>query len=135
MSKERFTAYGKGLLDTANNITKELLQALPTSFAVNILENKNEYIVEADFPGFQKENISINFSNNELTIVANKAEIPLNEGTTFVKKERPSGEYERSFVLLGVDKANMKATFTDGVLSIVLPKKEDFSSSHTIDIL
>lgn len=91
---------------------------------VDVKENEKEYIVEADLPGVKKEEINIDLSNGRLTIsVAKNEEINVEEDN-YIRKERRSGSYCRSFYVENVVEDQIAAKFENGVLSIVLPKND-----------
>ncbi|MBC1520701.1 Hsp20/alpha crystallin family protein [Listeria aquatica] len=98
---------------------------------VDISETEENYQVKADLPGFNKEDIRVDFENGILTIKGQrekKADVKDDAGN-FIRRERSSGSISRSFALQNVDASGVKADFVDGVLSIVLPKLEN--SDHT----
>lgn len=90
---------------------------------VDVLEDDNNLIVRADLPGFQKENISIDMGDYTLEIVALYQEDPLEDGSSYIKKERKYDEIRRVIELPEKIKADLaQATFNNGVLQIILPK-------------
>jgi HSP20 family protein len=90
---------------------------------VDVLEDDNNLIVRADLPGFQKENISIDMGDYTLEIIALYQEDPLEDGTSYIKKERKYDEIRRVIELPEKIKADLaQATFNNGVLQIILPK-------------
>jgi len=102
---------------------------------VDIKENEKEYLVEADLPGVKKEEINVDFSNGNLTIAVVRNEEVNVEKENFMRKERRSGSYSRSFYVENVQEDNIKAKFENGVLSIVLPKKDaGFRKKSKIEI-
>ncbi|COL82210.1 molecular chaperone (small heat shock protein) [Streptococcus pneumoniae] len=93
--------------------------------------------MKADLPGFQKENIQVDFEQDILTIQAtNHNEVDeKNENGTYIRKERSIGSVTRRFNFKQVEEENVKANYKDGVLTIELPKlKEEKSSKTTINI-
>lgn len=91
---------------------------------VDIKENEKEYLVEADLPGVKKEEINADFNNGNLTIAVVKNEEISEERENFIRRERRSGSYSRSFYVENVQEDNISAKFENGVLSMVLPKKD-----------
>ena len=90
---------------------------------VDIIEDDLDIIIRADFPGFRKENIKIDVSDDILEISAVFQEEALLEGAYYVKKEREYNEIKRVIELpaqIQIDHAN--AAFKNGVLQITLPK-------------
>ncbi|HOB90394.1 MAG: Hsp20/alpha crystallin family protein [Bacillota bacterium] len=92
---------------------------------VDIEETDNMYVVKADVPGFDKENIDIELSDNVLTIsgkVDERSETTDTDGG-YVRRERRYGAFRRSFMLPDeVDHDKAKASFKNGVLKIEIPK-------------
>ncbi|HEY4155838.1 MAG TPA: Hsp20/alpha crystallin family protein [Puia sp.] len=90
---------------------------------MNIEETENEFIINLFAPALKKENISI-FTQNDILSVRYKAE----EGDSslrFTRKEYRREEISRSFELKGkVDIEKIRASYTEGVLKIELPKTE-----------
>lgn len=94
------------------------------NFTVDLKENKNEYVLEADLPGVNKEAIDLEFSNNYLTISAKRENIVEDKKDNYVRRERSYGEFKRRFYIDNVDSSKIKAEFRDGVLSVTLPKAD-----------
>ena len=97
--------------------------------AVNIRENDNEYEVEVAAPGMKKDDFKIELDNNVLTISSEKEhkEEEKDEKGNFCRREFRYASFRRSFSLperqVNVEKIN--AQYTDGVLHIHLPKREE----------
>jgi len=91
---------------------------------VDIKENEKEYIVEADLPGVKKEEINAELHNDRLTISVARNEEVNEERENYIRKERRSGSYSRSFYVENVVEDQISAKFENGVLSVTLPKKE-----------
>jgi len=92
--------------------------------ALNILENQDGWIVEADVPGLTMDQLNVEVDGNELHI-AGKREWETREGETFVRTERASGEFRRTLSLpTDINLDGVDAKLTNGVLSITLPKAE-----------
>ena len=95
-----------------------------SSFSTDIRETENAYVLEADLPGFKKEDIHIDVSDNTLTISAerNSQSEEKDKDGSYLRRERSYGSFSRSFSLEGVDEQGIKAGFTDGVLTLTMPK-------------
>ena len=104
--------------------------------AVDIHELKDRFTVEADFPGFDKEDIDVNVDNNVLTVSArHEDEKEEKEKGRVIRKERRVGTYARSFNLgKNIDEAKIKAEFKDGVLSVSIPKADIAPATKKISI-
>lgn len=96
-----------------------------TQIKVDIKENDKEYLVEADLPGVKKEEINVELKGSNLIIsVVRNEEINV-ERENYIRKERRSGSYSRSFYVENVMEDKITAKFENGVLSMVLPKKDE----------
>lgn len=97
----------------------------PMELRTDITDKGDSFVLEADLPGFKKDDIKIDLENDRLTI---KAERHSNTETTkngCVRRERSFGSFERSFDVSGIDTAGIKANYTDGVLTLTLPKRPE----------
>lgn len=96
---------------------------------IDIYEKNNNLIVEADLPGFKPEDIEIELKNNNLTIRAETKEEKEQQKENFWQKERHHGIIQRTIALpVAVDNEKVEAKFKNGVLKIILPKKEKAKS-------
>lgn len=82
------------------------------------------YQIEVDLPGIEKENIHLEYENGYLTITASRDEI-INESLEYVRKERYYGNYKRSFYVGNVNEESIKAEYHNGILKIIVPKEEE----------
>jgi len=103
-------------------------------FKVDVKENENEYVVEADLPGIKKEAIEIEYENNYLTITAKTEEGKDEEKENYLRRERYWGQFQRRFFIDNINKEGIDASFKDGVLKIVLPKEQPGKENKKIDI-
>lgn len=90
---------------------------------VNIYENKEGYLLEAEMPGVNKDGLEITLEGHELTIIGRPTE-DSSKGEPLVR-ERTMAEYRRSFELdPAIDTARISARMNQGVLFLTLPKSE-----------
>jgi HSP20 family protein len=92
--------------------------------SVNVFENLEEYILIADMPGVEKENIKIKLHKRELTIVGL---INFDEAVNrkYILREISIGNYYRKFNLSDwIDEDNINASYQNGQLRLILPKHE-----------
>jgi len=97
-----------------------------TTCKVDVIDSGDKYIVQADLPGYSKEDVSIEYTNQHLMITAKKENIE--EEANYIRRERCFGEIKRSFHVEDIDPDNIEATFENGVLEVLLKKqhlKED----------
>ncbi len=93
-------------------------------FKVDVSETDKDYLLEAELPGFDKKDISVELKNNYLTITASRDCEKEEKEKNFVRRERCYGEFSRSFYAKGINQEDIKAKYDNGVLSLSLPKKE-----------
>ena len=96
-------------------------------FKTDIKDTGKEYELEADLPGFKKEDINIELDDNYLTIQAERKyeNDEKDKKGNYVRRERSYGSFSRSFDVSGIDVSAIKASYQDGVLKLILPKKEE----------
>lgn len=99
---------------------------LPTQIKVDVKENPNEFIVEAEIPGTSKENIQVNIEGNVVTVRAEISQVDSqNKDDKLLRSERYYGEVSRSFQLpVDIDESTSKARYENGVLTLNLLKKQ-----------
>ena len=103
---------------------KDIIDSAPVSFIrANVKKMKDAYMVEAELPGVQKEDITLICEKGVLTISANLQPPEENEDNYYVRKERPEGAIVRRFVIEDIDEENISAKLENGVLYVTLPKK------------
>jgi len=104
--------------------------------AVDIKENDNSYIIKADFPGMDKDEIQVSVDNNVLTIEAEYDESKEDkESGKYLRQERRYGKYSRSFSLgKNIDEAKIVAGFDKGVLSLEIPKENVAPATRKIPV-
>ena len=94
--------------------------------AVDIAEQENAYEVKVELPGISKEDVKISLESNILTIKGEKKQGKEDTKKNLHRVERSYGMFQRSFTLPSTVKNDkIDAVFTDGVLSITLPKVEE----------
>jgi len=102
----------------------------PTAWtpAVNIYEDADQYLVEAEVPGFTLEQLEVTVEGAELTLAGTR-EVATPANTTAHRQERPAGEFRRAFTLpVAIAADRVQATLRDGVLHVALPKAESARS-------
>ncbi|HAK78525.1 HSP20 family protein [Runella defluvii] len=94
--------------------------------AVNIVEGESGFRLEVAAPGLKKEDFKINLENNVLSISAQKEQKTEETTEKYTRKEFSFNSFRRSFTLPNtIDGEKIVATYTDGVLNVELPKKEE----------
>lgn len=102
---------------------------------VDILDHDKEIEVQAALPGVKKDDLDITISNQTITIRAStKEEKKEEEKGKYFRREIARGEFQRVLSLPeNVDGDNAKATFTDGILKVIIPKTEK-TKRKTIEV-
>ena len=105
---------------------------------VDIEDKGNEYVLTTDLPGVAKEDISLTYDDDVLTLSARHEETKdeQDDQKNYIYKERSSSSFCRSFPVNGIRKDGIQASFADGVLTVTLPKEtpQSAESVRTIDI-
>ena len=106
-------------------------------FKTEIKDNGKEYVLEADLPGFKKEDIHVDVADDRLTVTAERHSNfeDKDKKNKYVRCERSYGTYARSFDISGIDAKAIKAAYSDGVLRVTLPKQKEVpASSRRLEI-
>lgn len=100
--------------------------------AVKITEQKNEYLVSLAVPGMKKNDFTINVDGNMLTISCKKEENKEEKEKKYPRKEYNYSSFSRSFTLPEeINREKIDVKYEEGVLKIILPRKEDAKKSLT----
>ena len=93
--------------------------------AVDIFETQGEIVVKAELPGMDRNDITLNLEKNVLTLKGERKFEKETKEDNYHRIERSYGGFSRAFSIPAtVDEEKIKAEYKDGVLKIVLPKKE-----------
>ena len=94
-------------------------------FKTDIRDAGDSFLLEADLPGFKKEDINLSLNGDALTIKAvhHSDYEDTNKKGAYIRCERSYGSYARSFDVSGVDTTGIRAAYHDGVLTVTLPKR------------
>jgi HSP20 family protein len=102
--------------------------------AVDVEEREQEFVVRVELPGVQKEDVHIATQGNILTLRGEKKQHSESKESNYHRTERSYGSFQRSFTLPGsVKNDRIEASFSDGILEVVVPKAED-AKARTIDV-
>ncbi|MPM90364.1 Acid shock protein [bioreactor metagenome] len=96
-------------------------------FKTDIRDEGEHYLLEADLPGFKKEDISVNIEGDTLTIRAERTESTDEKDSkgNYIKRERSYGSFSRSFDMTGIRVEDIAAAYENGVLKLTLPKRQE----------
>jgi len=91
---------------------------------VNLREDEEKYLLEAELPGVNKEEIILKSNDDVLTIAVKRDERIEKKDENYIVRERRYGSMSRSFYFDDVDFEKVKAKFENGILYVTLPKLE-----------
>ena len=94
------------------------------AFRTDIRDAGDKFILEAELPGFEKEDIKLDLKDGILTISAEHTENSdqKDEKGNYIRRERRYGSFSRSFDVTGIDENGITAAYKNGVLELSLPK-------------
>ena len=107
-------------------------------FKVDVKDNGESYDLTAELPGLKKENISLTYENNYLTIAtkSEQSNDEKDEQGNYVRRERSQSSMSRSFYIDNIDEARATAEYKDGLLLVHMPKAAvQKEVGHTITII
>lgn len=97
-------------------------------FSTDIKDEGDHYLLQAELPGFQKEDIEVSLQEGVLTIAASREESKQSgqqEDGSYLCRERRSGSYSRTFRIEGIQEDAVSAAYNNGILELTLPKKQE----------
>jgi len=111
--------------DTINRLLSDQTATRPWAPTVDIFETENELVLKADVPGVDQKAIDIQIENGTLTLKGERKFERDEKSKGFHRLERSYGSFVRYFTLPDtVDTEKVKAEYSNGVLTVTLPKKE-----------
>ena len=102
----------------------------------DVYEKDGAYHIEADIPGFKKDEISVDCEDGYVTISSEKntENEEKDENKKYIKRERFYGKTVRKFYVGDVDSDKIQAEYKDGMLELVVPKEEKLPNKKSIEI-
>lgn len=93
---------------------------------LDIHEDENQLVLKAELPGMKKEDIQISLHDGVLTLAGERKSEHTEETASVYRSERVLGQFQRSVTLpYQVDADKITATYTDGILTVSLPKSPE----------
>ncbi|MCX7711596.1 MAG: Hsp20/alpha crystallin family protein [Clostridia bacterium] len=121
-----------------NFFNDSMFPAFPSfgaSMRADIRETEKEYVIDAEIPGVNKEDIKLDLRDDVLTISVEHNEQINEERDNYVRKERRFGSFSRSFYVDNVKHDGVTAKYDNGILTVKLPKDETGNNRrYQIDI-
>lgn len=116
------------LFSYLDSMEKNLLEEIAspfTSFRTDVVDKGDAYHLRAELPGFTREEIQMEADDHFLHITARKKDTVLEEETeNYIRKERRSGTFTRSFPMDNIKTEQITAKYEKGILEVHMPKKE-----------
>ncbi len=133
MTLIRYNRPGRDLMssnfsDLMDEFFKDVVDRNRDSFVpgIDISETDDQFLINAELPGMNKEDIDVSLDNGRLTISGERKFEEKENGTTYHRVETRYGSFNRSFQLPdNVDEESINATYENGLLKISIDKAED----------
>lgn len=124
-----------GMLDNFFEDAYSPLRSLSRdTFKMDVQENENEYLIEAELPGVNKDEITIEFNENKLSIGLEKKEEMNEEKKNYIHRERRYASMQRCVYLRDAKPEDVEAKLDNGVLTVKVPKDTAKPEVKKIDI-
>ncbi|MFP8891190.1 Hsp20/alpha crystallin family protein [Natrialbaceae archaeon A-CW2] len=108
---------------------------VPSSVPVDVVDRVDEYVVTADLPGFETEDIDLTLADGTLRLDAEDTDEDETLDEHYIRRERTQRSISRRIRLPEpVDEEGVSAGYNNGVLTVTLPKLEEGDDSKQIDI-
>jgi len=101
---------------------------------VDVIDRKQEVVIRAEVPGGEKRDLDVSMTDSAVTIKGTTSQEKKEEKEDYYRSEITKGSFSRTVALPeNVDGSKAKATFTDGVLELTVPKVKE-SKRHSIKL-
>lgn len=124
-----------------NSFFNDFMKPATSSYTipkVDIEDKGDSYVVTTDLPGVSKEDVTVTYDNDVLTLAAkHEDKKEENDGKkNYIRKERTDKAFCRQFTVQHIQKDGIQANFKDGVLTVVLPKEDPkkAAEAHKIEV-
>lgn len=104
------------------------------TFKVDVQERDKDYYIEAEMPGIQKKDVTLELNEGRLAIGVNREEGTDDEKRNYIHRERHYSSLQRTIYLPDAKTEGITARMDNGVLSITVPKEEKMQNRRKIDI-
>mmetsp|Transcript_48324 Transcript_48324/g.121665 ORF Transcript_48324/g.121665 Transcript_48324/m.121665 type:complete len:173 (-) Transcript_48324:126-644(-) len=102
---------------------------------VDVKETEKNLVIQAELPGVKKEDLKVEVENGRLTISGQRHRQTEEKGENYHRMECSYGSFSRSFSIPDISGESVAAKYTDGVLTLTLPKPEKVQpKKHVVDI-
>ncbi len=112
------------IFDTFFNDDLTKMFNMEESIKTEIKEKDDSYLLKAELPGVNKEDLQLEYNDGYLTISAVQDTNFENKNDNYFGQERCYKQVSKSFYFDNVEKEKIQAKFQDGILGVILPKKK-----------
>ena len=122
-----FDRRDSSLFDMLDNFERNFFgssNSTVSSFRTDIRDEGDKFVLEAELPGFKKEDIKLDLKDGVLTISAQHSSENEEKKDSYVRRERRYGSFSRSFDVSGIQEDHISAAYNNGVLELTLPKAQ-----------
>lgn len=110
-------------------------RGVPSLMRTDISETDSDYLLEIELPGFSKKEIHIQLKDGYLTVSAKKEERDEDGSKKYVRRERRAESCSRTFYVgKGLSSGDVKAKFSDGILTLRVPKEVETPKEEYVEI-
>ena len=119
-----FERHENNLFDAFDNFERNFFGSTSSAvtFRTDIRDEGDRFVLEAELPGFRKEDIQLHLKDGILTITAQHGESTEQKEGGYIRRERRYGSFQRSFDVTGIEEGGITAAYESGILSLTLPK-------------
>lgn len=118
---------GRDFMDVLGGLERDIFKDTAEKFKgicrTDIEDRGDKFVLEAELPGFDKEDIKIDIERDYLTISAERKSRSESKDKNYIRRERSYGSFMRRFDISGIEKDGIQAFYKQGVLTLELPKK------------
>jgi HSP20 family protein len=129
MNLEKKNENSYSLWDSFNDMFHD---AFAKEMKTDIEETDTEYVLNVEVPGVKKEEVSVTFSDDTLTIEVKKEENKEDKDKNYLSKERSGLNMVRSYYLENVDETKVSAKLDNGILTLHLEKQKDIPNPKKV---
>lgn len=105
------------------------------TFKMDVEETEKSYVITAELPGINKDEIGLDLTDGRLAISVKREESAVDEKRNFIHKERRFASMARSVYLSDSNVETIEAKLDNGVLSVVVPKQDKATRTKKINIM
>lgn len=96
-----------------------------STIKADIFAEGDKLVIEAELPGFNKDEIKVKVNDKQLTISAQRKVANEEKAENYIRRERSVSQVCRTFIVDNLDADNIQATFENGLLRLTVPKPQE----------